>query len=35
MVMGYEAADALGSGEFDREHWKQAKERFSNHIVET
>jgi protoporphyrinogen oxidase len=35
MVMGYEAADALGSGDFDHEHWKQAKERFSNHIVET
>lgn len=35
MIMGYEAADALGGGEFDHEHWKQAKERFSNHIVET
>ena len=35
MVMGYEAADALGSGDFDYAQWKQAKDRFSNHIVET
>jgi protoporphyrinogen oxidase len=35
MIMGYEAADALGSGEFDHARWGQAKERFSNHIVET
>jgi protoporphyrinogen oxidase len=35
MVMGYEAADALGSGNFDRDQWQQAKDRFANHIVET
>jgi protoporphyrinogen oxidase len=35
MVMGYEAADALGSGEFDRARWNQAKDRFAGHIVET
>jgi protoporphyrinogen oxidase len=35
MVMGYEAADALGSGEFDRNRWNQAKDRFASHIVET
>jgi len=35
MVMGYEAADALGSGDFDRNHWSAARDRFSHHIVET
>lgn len=35
MLMGYEAADALGSGEFDRDHWNAARDRFSRHIVET
>lgn len=35
MLMGYEAADALGSGEFDRDRWIQAKDRFAQHIVET
>jgi protoporphyrinogen oxidase len=35
MVMGYEAADALGNGDFDHDHWSAARERFSHHIVET
>ena len=35
MLMGYEAADALGNGKFDRDHWNAARERFSRHIVET
>jgi protoporphyrinogen oxidase len=35
MVMGYEAADSLGTGEFDRGHWSAARERFTHHIVET
>jgi hypothetical protein len=35
MVMGYEAADSLGTGEFDHGHWSAARERFTHHIVET
>jgi protoporphyrinogen oxidase len=35
MVMGYEAADALGTGKFDQEHWSAARARFSQHVAET
>jgi protoporphyrinogen oxidase len=35
MVMGYEAADALGTGKFDHDHWSAARGRFAQHIVET
>jgi protoporphyrinogen oxidase len=35
MLMGYEAADALGSGRFDQEYWSAARSRFSDHISET
>lgn len=35
MVMGYEAADALGSGRFDANRWHEARDRFSRHVVET
>jgi protoporphyrinogen oxidase len=35
MVMGYEAADALGNGKFDKDHWSAARDRFAQHIAET
>lgn len=35
MVMGYEAADALGDGKFDTDHWSAARHRFAHHIAET
>lgn len=35
MVMGYEAADSLGNGEFDQQHWSAARERFARHSSET
>ncbi len=35
MVMGYEAADALGTGSFDHDHWTAARDRFAQHIAET
>ncbi|HEV2343974.1 MAG TPA: FAD-dependent oxidoreductase [Actinocrinis sp.] len=35
MVMGYEAADALGSGKFDKDHWSAARDRFAHNLAET
>lgn len=35
MVMGYEAADALGNGKFDQDHWSAARDRFAHNIAET
>jgi protoporphyrinogen oxidase len=35
MVMGYEAADALGGGRFDDGYWSAARDRFNQHIAET
>ena len=34
LMMGYEAADALGNGHWDDERWHEARERFSRHVVE-
>lgn len=35
LVMGYEAADALGSGKFDAGLWYAARDRFARHTAET
>jgi protoporphyrinogen oxidase len=35
LVMGYEAADALGSGHFDAAGWGAARDRFYRHTVES
>jgi len=33
--MGYEAADALGTGEWDNRMWREARDRFAQHVVES
>jgi protoporphyrinogen oxidase len=35
LMMGYEAADALGTGSFDENLWRAARDRFQRHTVET
>ena len=35
LMMGYEAADALGTGQWDDQMWSQARDRFAQHVVES
>ena len=35
LTMGYQAADALGHGQFDHDKWRHARARFTTHLVES
>jgi protoporphyrinogen oxidase len=35
LMMGYEAADALGTGRWDDQRWNDARQRFARHVVES